>query len=153
MCLNNPTTVFTKKNIHLRDDGTSHTLSIENSGHVEDAWWWGCQVKMCVRLCEHVRVCVCVRMRAFEGRGSGRRFNHRGPRSPVLSLPLFSLAEAAFPWVWELAIGQEELGRNMHEIEMKNEPCQGFHRSFHMSGGAESNVRINMRPHVGVEGL
>lgn len=38
------------------------------------------------------------------------------------------------------------------EMEMKRQLCQDFHRRFHMRKGG-TNVRINMRPHVGVEAL
>lgn len=74
------------------------------------------------------------------------------PPSFLIGLDNLPASLRASHWMRE----QEEWGRNVQQKKMKHRTRQSFHRHFHMMEGAkrgETNIGINMRPHVRMEGL
>ena len=87
-------------------------------------------------------VCVCVCVCAIQGKGSGRELTiealnvYQGtPGGLSWASTLLWLAQADFLWVSEPVIGLKKDrngARNVHEMEMRHWPYQGFRRRFHM---------------------
>lgn len=59
----------------------------------------------------------------------------KGPQEAWAEPPSFLIGLGSLPASLRASSwlrGGHEWGRNMHKMEMKLKPCQGFHRGFHM---------------------